>query len=221
MYKPYNYTDENNQLTGFDVDIAGEIAKRIGLQTTPAQTPWGSILQGLKADKYDAIVGSMAITEEREKEVDFSKPYYLSKAVVFVNEKNSKNIQGKEDLAGKAVGVVTASTFKDAAKELVGPKGLVKEYESDLMALQELKQEGRIDAVITDLGVGQHAIQVNKLPAVAVGDALFVDIIGIPVREGNKELLDAINKAIDDMRSDGTYLQISTKWFNKDMLAED
>jgi polar amino acid transport system substrate-binding protein len=219
MYKPYNFTEADGKLTGFDTEIAMEIGKRLGLEAEPVQTPWGSILQGLKAGKYDVIIGSMSITEEREKEVDFSEPYYLSQAVMFVNDKNSKNIQAKEDLAGKVVGVVTASTFKDAALELVGADGKVMEYESDVIALQELKKEGRVDAVITDLGVGMDAILKNKLPAIAVGEPLFVDRVGIPVQEGNKELLDAVNKALADMIADGTYLEISKKWFDKDMLS--
>ncbi|GED16784.1 ABC transporter substrate-binding protein [Aneurinibacillus migulanus] len=219
MAKPYNYTDQNNTLIGFDVDIANEVAKRLGLQPVPVQTTWGSILQGLKAGKYDAIIGGMSITEERAKQVDFSQPYFLSQAVIFVNENNSSGIKGKEDLQGKVVGVVTASTYKDFAQELVGPNGKVREYETDIFALQELKNEGRVDAVITDLGVGQHAIQESNIPVKAVGQPVYVDKCGIPVQKGNKELVEAINKALEEMRADGTYLEISKKWFNKDMLA--
>lgn len=219
MAKPYNYTDQNNTLIGFDVDIANEVAKRLGLQPVPVQTTWGSILQGLKAGKYDAIIGGMSITEERTKQVDFSQPYFLSQAVIFVNENNSSGIKGKEDLQGKVVGVVTASTYKDFAQELVGPNGKVREYETDIFALQELKNEGRVDAVITDLGVGQHAIQESNIPVKAVGQPVYVDKCGIPVQKGNKELVEAINKALEEMRADGTYLEISKKWFNKDMLA--
>lgn len=220
MAKPYNYTDGDNKLIGFDVDVAMEISKRLGLEGVAVQTPWGSILQGLNAGKYDAIIGGMSITEERQKQVDFSKPYLLQQAVMFVNEKNSSGIKSKDDLRGKTVGVVTASTYKDFALELVGPDGKVKEYETDLFALQELKNEGRIDVVITDLGVGMDAVKNGKLPAIAIGDPLFVDECGIPVQKGNQELLDAINKALDEMKEDGTYLEISKKWFNKDMLSK-
>ncbi|MBN6188038.1 ABC transporter substrate-binding protein [Aneurinibacillus sp. BA2021] len=219
MAKPYNYVDKNNTLVGFDVDIANEVAKRLGLQPVPIQTTWGSILQGLKAGKYDAIIGGMSITEERAKQVDFSQPYFLSQAVIFVNEKNSSGINKKEDVQGKVVGVVTASTYKDFAQELVGPNGKVREYETDIFALQELKNEGRVDAVITDLGVGQHAIQESSIPVKAVGQPVYVDKCGIPVQKGNKELLEAVNKALEEMKKDGTYLEISKRWFNRDMLA--
>ncbi|MFT9848282.1 ABC transporter substrate-binding protein [Aneurinibacillus sp. REN35] len=219
MAKPYNYTDKDNTLVGFDVDIANEVAKRLGLEPMPVQTTWGSILQGLKAGKYDAIIGGMSITEERAKQVDFSQPYFLSQAAIFVNEKNSSGINTKEDLQGRVVGVVTASTYKDFAQELVGPNGKVREYETDIFALQELKNEGRVDAVITDLGVGQHAIQESNIPVKAVGQPVYVDKCGIPVQKGNKELLEAVNKALREMEADGTYLKISKKWFNRDMLA--
>ncbi|RXT02781.1 transporter substrate-binding domain-containing protein [Ammoniphilus sp. CFH 90114] len=219
MAKPYNYTDGDNKLIGFDVDIAVEVSKRLGLEPVPVQTPWGSILQGLKAGKYDAIIGGMSITKERQEQVDFSQPYLLQQAVMFVNEKNSAGIKSKEDLKGKVVGVVTASTYKDLADKLVGPEGKVKEYESDLFALQELKNEGRVDVIITDLGIGMNAIETSQLPAVPVGEPLFVDECGIPVQKGNQALLDAINQALDDMKKDGTHLEISKKWFNKDMLS--
>ncbi|UFJ41829.1 transporter substrate-binding domain-containing protein [Brevibacillus humidisoli] len=219
MAKPYNYTDGENNLVGFDVEIATEISKRLGLEPVPVQTPWGSILQGLKAGKYDAIIGGMSITEERQQQVDFSQPYLIMQAVMFVNENNSKGIKGKEDLKGKVVGVVTASTYKDFALELVGPEGRVKEYETDLFAMQELKQEGRVDVVITDLGVGMDAIKNGNIPAMPVGEPLFLDECGIPVQKGNQELLDAVNKALDEMKQDGTYEAISKKWFNKNMLS--
>lgn len=219
MAKPYNYVDADNKLVGFDVDIANEVANRLGLEPVAVQTPWASILQGLKAGKYDAIIGGMSITPEREEQVDFSDPYFISQAVMFINEENPANIKSKEDLKGKVVGVVTASTYKDFALELVGEDGEVREYSTDLFALQELKNAGRVDVVITDLGIGQHAIQQSNLPLKAVGEPLFADKVGIPVQQGNTALLDEINKALAAMIEDGTYLEISKKWFDRDMLS--
>ncbi|RKD23139.1 hypothetical protein BEP19_13050 [Ammoniphilus oxalaticus] len=220
VYKPYNYVNEKNELEGFDVDIAHEIAKRMELEPVSEQLPWDSLIMELKSGKFDAITASMAITDDRLKEVDFTRPYYLSQAVMFVHEDNADKIRSKEDLEGKKVGVVAASTFKEAAEKLIGPEGEVVEYTSDLLALEELKDARRLDAVITDLGVGQHAIEHANLPAIAVGEALFVDKIGIAVQKGNQELLDELNEALEAMIEDGTYLKISEEWFNEDMLEE-
>src|SRR5699024_9129529 len=108
VYKPYNYVDENNELVGFDVDIANEIAKRLDLEPVAEQMPWDSLIMELRSEKFDAIAASMEITDERLEQVDFSRKYYLSQAVMFVNENNSGNIQSEKDLEGKKVGVVKA-----------------------------------------------------------------------------------------------------------------
>ena len=115
LYKPFNYKD-GGELVGFDVEIGKEIAKRMGMEANPVTNPWETIIEGLKSSKYDAIVGSMAITDERLEQVSFSRPYYRSGAQIFVDAANN-DITSKEDLAGKKIGVVKASTFKDIAVE--------------------------------------------------------------------------------------------------------
>lgn len=216
LYKPFNYT-EGGELTGFDVEIGEEIARRIDREPAPTTNPWETIIQGLKAEKYDAIIGSMAITEEREEQVDFSDPYYRSGAQIFVAEDNS-DIASKDDLAGKKIGVVKASTFKDIAETLTDPDNVVG-YDSDVIALQDLTT-GRIDAVITDQVVGFSAINEEGLALKDVGEPLYVDEMGIAVREGDDQLLDDINFALESMIADGTYAEISNKWFGRSILGE-
>lgn len=213
-YKPFNYK-ENGELVGFDVEIAEAIAEKMGYEGTPKVTPWETILEGLKIGKYDAIIGSMAITEERSKQVDFSRPYYRSGAQIFVMNDNSE-INSVEDLKGKKIGVVKSSTFGDVAREY---SDQVKEYASDVIALQDLPT-GRIDAVITDQIVGLVAKQENGLEIKEVGEPLWVDEMAIPVEKGNKELLEKINIALEEIIEDGTYDKISEKWFGKSILGE-
>jgi len=213
-YKPFNYK-ENGDLVGFDVEIAEAIAEKMGYKGTPKITPWETILEGLKIGKYDAIIGSMAITEERAKQVDFSIPYYRSGAQIFVMNDNSE-INSVDDLKGKKIGVVKSSTFGDVARDYSEE---VKEYASDVLALQDLPT-GRIDAVITDQIVGLVAKQENGLEIKEVGEPLWVDEMAIPVEKGNKELLDKINNALEEIIEDGTYEKISEKWFGKSILGE-
>ncbi|MCM3763362.1 ABC transporter substrate-binding protein [Neobacillus niacini] len=214
QYPPLNFK-KDGKLTGFDVEIGTEIAKRIGLEAKPVTNQWETIIQGLKAKKYDAIIGSMTATPERDKQVDFTEPYYLSGAQIFVADGNNA-IVSKEDLKGKTVGVIQASTWKDMAEEL---SNQVKGYPSDVNALQDLEL-GRLDAVITDKIVGLNAKNEKGLKIKEIGGLLNEDRVSVAVSEGNKELAEKINKAIDDMLADGTYEKISKKWFNTNIMEK-
>lgn len=217
MYRPFNFK-KGGELVGFDVDIGRELARRMGTEPDPVTNPWQTIIQGLKAKKYDAILGSMAITDERLEQVDFSRPYYRSGAQIFVQAGNGA-VQTAEDLEGKRIGVVKASTFRDVALELTDESSVVG-YDSDVIALQDLTT-GRIDAVITDKVVGLAAIKNNDLPIRPVGEPLFVDRMGIAVRKSDDALLQRINRALEDVIEDGTYERISKKWFGRDILGEE
>ena len=212
LLKPLNYK-ENEKLVGFDVEIGNEIAKRIGLEANPVTNPWETILQGLRGKKYDAIIGSMTATEERAKQVDFSDPYYISGATVFISSKN-KDIKSFDDLKGKTIGVMQASTYVEDAKKYTDK---IKEFPSEIYALQDLPP-GRLDAVITDKIVGISAMKESGLEIQTLGEEIKREEIAVAINKDNQVLLEAINKAIADMVADGTYKEISTKWFGKDLL---
>lgn len=214
VYPPLNFK-KDGKLTGFDVEIGIEIANRLGMEPQPVTNPWETIIQGLKANKYDAIIGSMTATPERDKQVDFTNPYYLSGAQIFIAEGNTE-IRSKEDLAGKTIGVIQASTWKDMAESL---SDQVKGYPGDVNALQDLVA-GRVDAVITDKIVGLNAKNEKGLKIEAVGELLNEDRVSVAVQEGNTELAEKINKAIQSMIDDGTYEEISMKWFNENIMSK-
>lgn len=215
LLKPLNYKDTNGVLTGFDVEIGKEIAKRLGLEANPVTNPWETILQGLKGHKFDAIIGSMTHTEERAKQVDFTEPYYISGGQIFIAETND-SLKTKEDLKGKIIGVVQASTHKVAAEALTD-KEKVKGYPTDIYALQDLVP-GRVDAVITDRVVGTSAIKNQGLKIKPIGEVLNRENIAIAVTKDNPVLTKKINEAIKSMIDDGTYEQISMKWFGANLL---
>lgn len=216
QYPPLNFK-KDGKLTGFDVEIGTEIAKRIGLEANPVTNPWETIIQGLKAKKYDAIIGSMTATPERDKQIDFTEPYYLSGAQIFVAENNT-DIKSKDDLKGKTIGVIQASTWKDMAETLTSPD-MVMSYPVDVNALQDLEL-GRLDAVITDKIVGVSAKNEKGLKIKPIGDLLNEDRVSVGVAEGNKDLTNKINKAIKSMIEDGTYEEISMKWFNMNIMEK-
>ncbi|MGG0658676.1 transporter substrate-binding domain-containing protein [Rummeliibacillus pycnus] len=214
LLKPLNYK-EGEKLVGFDVEIGTEIAKRIGLEANPVTNPWETILQGLKGKKYDAIIGSMTATEERAKQVDFSDPYYISGAQIFIAE-NNNTIKTDADLKDKTIGVMQASTYVEDAKKYTTK---IKNFPSDIYALQDLPP-GRTAAVITDRVVGVSAMKESGLKIKPLGEVIKTENIAVAINKDNPELLQAINDAIASMVKDGTYEKISMKWFGVNLLEK-
>lgn len=208
-YQPFSYF-KDGQLTGFDVEIGQELAKRMGLKPNPVTSPFSGIITGVKEGRYDAAVASHTITKERLEQVDFSDPYYLSGGHLFTRPDG--NIQAVEDLKGKEVAVALGTVYETFAREHTDN---IKTYDSDVTALRALEQ-GKHDAVITDIIVGDIAIQ-QGFQIKATGVSFSQDKQGIAVRKGNTELLNKINEALKQMHEDGTYKQLSEKYFKRDI----
>lgn len=212
LYPPFNYT-ENDELVGFDVEIGKAIAEELGMNPKPVTNPWQTIIAALNSDKFDAIIGSMAITAERLEEVNFTEPYYESGAQIFVSEDND-SIKVPEDLKDKKIGVVVSSTFEETARQYTDE---VITYDSDVTALQDLLVKGRLDAVITDQLVGMYAINQNDLKIKKVGEPIYLDQMGIAIKKDDKELLEKVNEALETIIENGTYGEISEKYFGEDI----
>lgn len=212
-YPPFNYFSEEDEVVGFDVDVAREISTRLGLELDYVTTAWDGIIEGLRAGRYNGILGSMGITEERKEVVDFSDPYYYSGAQVIVRA--DSGIEGPEDLtAENTVGFVTGTTFEQDAAE----RGVeMRLYEDDNQTLMELIN-GRIDAVITD-----RVVAVNAMSKIEGGDQLI--LAGELLRkeecaiafQKDDLLRDSVNQILAEMREDGTLTAISEKWFGLDI----
>ncbi len=213
QYPPFNFVDEQNQLTGFDVEISKEIAKRLGVTAEPLSTAWDGIIAGLLAKKYELICGSMAITEERLKSIDFSDPYYRSGAQLFV--KKGSPVKSVRDLKGKKVGVTLGTTYETWVRKNVTTAN-VRTYKGVPDMILEIST-GRIDGFITDKIVGALAIKNNGAPIKLAGDLLYEEKLGIAMRKGNPKLKAAINKELAKMKKDGIYHKISMKWLGIDV----
>lgn len=212
-YAPFTFHDKDGKLTGFDVEIAEEIAKRLGVKAEFIETKWDGIFAGLDAKRFDAIANEVAIREDRLQKYDFSSPYIVSKAVLIVNEENSE-IKAFEDIKGKKAGQSLTSNLKDIAvsfgAEIVQTDGFNQAI--DLLVSK------RIDATINDgLSFLDFKKQRPDTPIKIVDQMDTKDEMGIMFNKGNKELVDAVNKALDDIKADGTYLKISEKWFGEDV----
>lgn len=215
LYKPFSF-EEGGNLQGFDIDIGNAIAEEMGLEPNPVTTPFETIIQGLNSNRFDAIIGSMSKTAEREEQVSFSDPYYYSGGAIFVRAGNT-DIQSVEDLEGKKIGVVAQTTYYNVAEEYTDD---IQTYSSDVVALQDLTIEGRLDAVITADVVGFEA-QNEGFEIEMVGDPLWIEQPSIAVRKDDEELLAAINEALDAIIESGKYDEISQKWFGTNLLDVD
>lgn len=211
-YPPFNFVNDANEVVGFDPAIGTEIAKRMGLEVKIITTAWDGIIGGLLANKYDAIVGSMTITEERDKVVDFVGPYYATKRAIFTKE--GSDIKSVKQLDGATLGVTLGETHEQWARE-AGYK--IRTYKGLPELLMEL-DNGRVDAIVNDRIAAMLAIKENGYKMVELPD-LETEAFGagIAIREGNPELKAAMQKALDDMMADGTYLKIANEWVGGDI----
>lgn len=212
-YPPFNFVNVMGELEGFDVDIAREIASRLDLEAELIATPWDTIIGALQANRFDAILGSMAVTPARLEQVNFSDPYYISGAQLLVN--TDSDIHTPDDLDDAVLAVVVGTTFEEEANNMPGVSE-VRLYEAEEMTLQDL-QIGRVDGVITDRLIGLYMTEEMGLDFRLAGDLLYEETIAVAIHKDHTQLLEAINGALAEMREDGTYLEISEKWFGRDI----
>ena len=212
-YAPFTFHDASGALVGFDVEIAQEIAKRIGVEAHFVEGPWDGLIAGIDANRYDVVVNQVGITDERKAKYDFSEPYIASKAALIVRGDNT-TITSFADLAGKKAAQTLTSNFGKLAEEngaeLVGTDGF---DQSIALVLQ-----GRADATIND-SLSFYDFK-KQQPAADVKIAATqedADYSGVLLAEGQPELLEAINAALDEIKSDGTYAALSEKYFGADV----
>ena len=213
-YPPFNFVNEQNEVVGFDPSIGKAIAEKMGVEAEIITTPWDGIIGGLLANKFDAVVGSMSITEERKQAVDFVGPYYSTHRDVFVKEDSP--LQNVSELSNDDVtlGVTLGETHDQWARE----QGYsMKTYKGLPELLMEL-DSGRVDAIANDTIPVMIAIKDGqyKLRALEGLDSEKVDA-GIAIRRDNPELHAAMQAALDEIMADGTYMEIANDWVGGDI----
>src|SRR5690606_34400851 len=213
-YPPFESTDANNKIVGFDVDLANALCKEIDATCTFTSPAFDSLIPSLKFRRFDAVMAGMDITPEREKQVLFTQPYYENSAL-FVGQKDK--IADIAALKGKKVGMQNGSTHQKFITDK-HPEITVVPYDSYMNAKLDM-QNGRIDAVFGDTAVVTEWLKANDKLA-AVGDKVtdkdyFGTGLGIAVRQGNTELQQKFNAALEKVKKDGTYETIYKKWFQK------
>lgn len=207
-FKPFEFTNENNEVIGFDIDIAQEIANKLGRELEISNMDFDGLIGALQGNQIDVAVAGMTINDEREQSVDFSTPYYDASQVIVVREEEN-TITSKENLPGKVIAVQMGTTGAGEAETVEGAQ--LKQFGKVNEAFLELKN-GRADAVIIDAPVAKEYLKVMEGLKIA-SEPFTNEQYGIAVKEGNSELLTKINEALQELRDSGKYQELYDKWF--------
>ncbi len=211
-FMPFEFTDDDNNIIGFDIDIINAVAKEVGLTVTMHHQSFDTLIEGLMSDRLNAAISGMTITEARKEKVDFSDPYYNAAQAIVVRE-GTEGFTKIEDVKGKRIGVQLGTTGALMAEEVMG------ENNPNLMQLRKYNMVfsdlalGRLDAVVVDLPVAQAYLK--NVPGLRISSPpISEEQYGIVVKKGNKELLDKINDGLAKIRASGEFDAIMKKWFD-------
>ena len=209
-YKPFEF-GKAPDYEGFDVEIVNEVAKRMKLEPKFEKTPFDTIFRDLAQGKFDAVASAVTITDERKKAVDFSDPYFNADQSIMV--KKGSDIKTVEDLEGKVIGAQLGTTGADYAKDKANAKN-VRTYDLVDDAFQALAS-GQVDAVVNDFPVSKFAER-EKENLEVVQTIPTGEKYGVAFKKGSSELQQEFNKALAEIKQDGTYTRIYKKWFEQD-----
>lgn len=216
---PWSLLNDKNQPEGYDVDVANELAKRMGIGKVEfVASDFKSFILGLQSDKFDMVIAGLSVTEERKQQVEFSAPYEVNGVAIFVSNSNDA-IKTQADLAGKKVAVSAGSTQETYAREKI-PNVEVKTYENATLALSDVAI-GRADAALFSRYVGAYLASKNNLKVKPTQELLNVEVNAMAVKKGQTALKAEMDKALASMIADGTLTTISKKWLGGlDMAVE-
>lgn len=224
-YPPFSYVTPGGELAGFDIDIAKALGEAMGAEVTLIPQDWDGIIPALLAKKYDAIIASMSVTEERKKKVAFTDKYYQTPAK-FIAKKGAMTDFSRDAVKGKNVGVQRATIHDRYLTDNYGKDVEIKRYGTQDEAYLDLTA-GRVDMLLADSVALSDGFL--KKPEGAgyefVGPDLsdpkwFGDGAGIAIRKGDTDLVEKFNMAIKKIRSDGTYKKIQDKYFDFNVYGE-
>lgn len=214
-WAPWSYVDENDELTGYDVEVAKAIADKLGVEIQIVPGEWDGLFAGMDAGRYDMVVNGVEVTEERADKYDFSTPYaYIRTALIVKGDNDS--IKTFEDLKGKKTANSIASTYMNLAESYGATCYGVSTLDETLTMVLQGRVDATLNAIVsfTDY-MAQHPD--SNLKVVATTEE--ASNVAIPMRKGDEtaSLREAVNKAIDELREDGTLSELSIRFFGEDI----
>jgi len=220
-FPPMGFRDEKNEIVGFDIDLAKEAASRMGVEVQFQPISWDAKGEELNSGNIDVIWNGFTITEDRKKEFLFTKPYIADRQIIVVRPDST--IATKADLAGKEVGIQAGSSAieavmaDEATYETI--KDTLREFDSNDMALRDLAGGG-LEAVVVDEVVGRYYIVKHPGEYKVLEENFGIEEFGVGLRLTDKAFLAELDKALDEMKADGTAAEISMKWFGEDIIKK-
>lgn len=217
-FPPMGFRDEKNELVGFDIDMAKEAAKRLGLQVEFKPIDWSAKEAELSGKRVDVLWNGLTITEERKQNIAFTAPYMENHQIIVVPAGSA--IKAKADLAGKVVGAQEGSSAVDAIKKEDAVFKSFKEFKTfgdNVTALMDLST-GRLEAVVVDEVVGRYYVAKKPDQYEVLGDNFGTEEYGVGLRKDDTELHGKLDKALADMKADGAAAKIAEQWFGKNII---
>ena len=219
-FPPMGFRDEDNNIVGFDIDVAKAVAAKLGVEFVAQPIDWAAKELELNAGNIDCIWNGMSITPERQESMAMTFPYLNNQMVFYV--KADAEIATLEDLAGKTIAVQNGSYAEDLLNgdyaDLAATFDGVVGFEDYLMALMDL-QQGGCDAVLIDLVVGEYKVTGMNATDLKAGPALADDLYGIGFRKDDVALRDKVQEILIDLKADGTLAEICKAWFTEDITV--
>nr|WP_051231216.1 transporter substrate-binding domain-containing protein [Kaistia adipata] len=222
-YPPFNYVGTDGKIEGFDIDFGMELCKRIGADCEFVAQDWDGIIPGLLTKKYDLIVASMNITEPRKKQVAFSDPYYKTAMTHIVAKDSGMTEFSNETMKGKVIGAQTGSTQAEYVQAKY-PDADIRLYPSQVELNLDMSN-GRIDVMLGDLLPSIDFVKTEEGACCEVAGPPIVDPAfvgegaGIALRQEDTALRERVNKAIAEIRADGTFKKLNDKYFTIDIYT--
>ncbi len=216
-FPPMGFRNDDNEIVGYDIELAREVAKRMGVKLVPQPIDWNAKEQELATGKIDCIWNGFTITEERKQAMAFTKPYLRNAQVVVV--KKGSGFTTLASLAGKKVGLQAGSSAAgalEAATAFRASLARVVELKDNLTALMDLEARG-VDAVVMDLIVAEDNIKRSGKAYQILSESLAPEVFGVGFRKNDLALRDAVQGALEAMARDGALARITTKWFGSDI----
>ncbi|MBO5164568.1 MAG: amino acid ABC transporter substrate-binding protein [Ruminococcus sp.] len=216
-FKPMGYTDENDEIVGFDIDVAEEVCARMGVELVKEGINWDTKEQDLNAGRIDCIWNGMSVSPSRAEEMNLSEPY-MSNAMVFVVPANS-DVTDMEQLSDKIIGVQNGSTAEEILMASDIASTITEQpMATNIEALQQMEL-GIVDAVFLDSVVANYEITSSGKDYKILPDGLEEEEYAIGFRKNDQALRDEVQKILSEMKADGKLGEISTEWFGSDITT--
>lgn len=216
-FPPMGFRDEKNQIVGFDIDMAREVAKRLNINAQFRPIDWSAKEAELNSQRVDVLWNGLTITDERKKHIGFTAPYMENHQIIVVSAKS--DIANKAALAGKVVGAQEGSSAVDAIGRDESAKTFkqLKTYGDNITAMMDLGT-GRLDAVVLDEVVGRYYVAKRGNEFKVLEDNFGTEEYGVGTRKDDAALLKRVDDTLAEMKKDGTAQKISEQWFGANVI---